>query len=107
MWVASAQKYLAEGEGFEPSIPYKRYNGFQDRRLQPLGHPSGTIITQIATSLTPCSATYPALNYKGIFQRIPFSAIIIRLNETQIDTLNETKTPLKRPDSKTHRAVAQ
>ena len=32
-------KTLAEGEGFEPPVPFE-YNGFQDRRLQPLGHPS-------------------------------------------------------------------
>jgi site-specific DNA recombinase len=33
---------LAEGEGFEPSRPVTRPNGFQDRRVQPLRHPSGT-----------------------------------------------------------------
>ena len=31
---------LAEGVGFEPTE--LSFNGFQDRRLQPLGHPSGT-----------------------------------------------------------------
>jgi hypothetical protein len=31
---------MAEGEGFEPPIPGKRDNGFQDRRFQPLTHPS-------------------------------------------------------------------
>ena len=31
---------MAEGLGFEPRVPFG-YNGFQDRRLQPLGHPSG------------------------------------------------------------------
>ncbi len=29
---------MAEGEGFEP--PDLSINGFQDRRLKPLGHPS-------------------------------------------------------------------
>jgi hypothetical protein len=29
---------VAEGEGFEP--PDLSVNGFQDRRLKPLGHPS-------------------------------------------------------------------
>gem|GEM_PF-1659905 len=29
---------MAEGEGFEP--PDLSVNGFQDRRLKPLGHPS-------------------------------------------------------------------
>ena len=29
---------MAEGEGFEP--PELAFNGFQDRRLKPLGHPS-------------------------------------------------------------------
>ena len=31
-------KGLAEGVGFEPTV--LSYNGFQDRRLKPLGHPS-------------------------------------------------------------------
>jgi hypothetical protein len=36
----SLQKGRSEGEGFEP--PFRRpESGFQDRRLQPLGHPSG------------------------------------------------------------------
>ncbi len=29
---------MAEGVGFEPTV--LSYNGFQDRRLKPLGHPS-------------------------------------------------------------------
>jgi hypothetical protein len=33
-------KSLAEGVGFEPTV--LSYNGFQDRRLKPLGHPSMT-----------------------------------------------------------------
>ena len=35
-----------EGGGFEPPVP-QGYNGFQDRRLQPLGHPSGTLSCQL------------------------------------------------------------
>ena len=31
----------AEGPGFEPGRPLTRPNGFQDRRIQPLCHPSG------------------------------------------------------------------
>ena len=31
-------KGVAEGVGFEPTV--LSYNGFQDRRLKPLGHPS-------------------------------------------------------------------
>ncbi len=33
-----ARSIMAEGEGFEP--PDLSINGFQDRRLRPLGHPS-------------------------------------------------------------------
>lgn len=33
-------EYFAEGEGFEPSIPIAQYNGFRDRPVQPLRHPS-------------------------------------------------------------------
>ena len=32
------QMGVAEGVGFEPTV--LSYNGFQDRRLKPLGHPS-------------------------------------------------------------------
>jgi hypothetical protein len=31
----------AEGEGFEPSIRQTTDNGFRDRRIRPLCHPSG------------------------------------------------------------------
>ena len=31
---------MAEEEGFEPSYPYTRVNGFRDRRIRPLCHPS-------------------------------------------------------------------
>ena len=31
---------LAEGEGFEPSIRLTTDNGFRDRRIRPLCHPS-------------------------------------------------------------------
>src|SRR5207244_11897908 len=30
----------AEGEGFEPSVDRKAHNGFRDRPVQPLRHPS-------------------------------------------------------------------
>jgi hypothetical protein len=33
--------FAAEGEGFEPSDDVAAVNGFQDRRIQPLCHPSG------------------------------------------------------------------
>ena len=33
----------AEGPGFEPGRPLTRPNGFQDRRIQPLCHPSVTL----------------------------------------------------------------
>ncbi len=35
---SSLRSSLAEGVGFEPTV--LSYNGFQDRRLKPLGHPS-------------------------------------------------------------------
>jgi hypothetical protein len=34
--------YMAEGVGFEPTE--LSLNGFQDRRLQPLGHPSDCFV---------------------------------------------------------------
>ena len=39
--MARTGEYLmAEGVGFEPTVPENRNNGFQDRRIQPLCHPS-------------------------------------------------------------------
>jgi hypothetical protein len=34
----------AEGEGFEPSIRLTTDNGFRDRRIRPLCHPSGAVL---------------------------------------------------------------
>jgi hypothetical protein len=34
----------AEGEGFEPSIRLTTDNGFRDRRIRPLCHPSGDAV---------------------------------------------------------------
>jgi hypothetical protein len=36
----SIYEQMAEGGGFEPPRPVARPNGFQDRRIQPLCHPS-------------------------------------------------------------------
>ncbi len=36
--LSNINQLMAEGEGFEP--PDLSINGFQDRRLKPLGHPS-------------------------------------------------------------------
>jgi hypothetical protein len=35
------EAWEAEGEGFEPSIRLTTDNGFRDRRIRPLCHPSG------------------------------------------------------------------
>ena len=35
---------MEEREGFEPSIPISRDNGFQDRRFQPLSHLSRVMV---------------------------------------------------------------
>ncbi len=44
-FVLKAECFLvAEGVGFEPTEPRSGLNGFQDRRLKPLGHPSGVRI---------------------------------------------------------------
>ena len=47
---------VAEGEGFEPPRACA-HTGFQDRRLQPLGHPSGPISTR--TCGRPRGRVYP------------------------------------------------
>src|SRR3954468_15782208 len=39
-WRTTANGYLAEGVGFEPTRERKPPGGFQDRCLKPLGHPS-------------------------------------------------------------------
>jgi hypothetical protein len=38
------KRTVAEGVGFEPTSPGCGRNGFQDRRLQPLGHPSPALL---------------------------------------------------------------
>ena len=38
---AQDTKCVAEGVGFEPTVRPKTYNGFRDRPVQPLRHPSG------------------------------------------------------------------
>jgi hypothetical protein len=36
-------EYVAEREGFEPSVPRKRDNGFRDRPVRPLRHLSASL----------------------------------------------------------------
>jgi hypothetical protein len=38
----------AEEEGFEPSVPYKRYAGLANLWFQPLTHPSGQALIEMA-----------------------------------------------------------
>ncbi len=40
-------KYMAEKEGFEPSVGYKTYTPLAGERLQPLGHLSGKVVKQL------------------------------------------------------------
>jgi hypothetical protein len=42
-----------EGPGFEPGRPVTRPNGFQDRRIQPLCHPSKQGRRRLDDSLSP------------------------------------------------------
>src|SRR4051812_10399147 len=42
-WRTTANGYLAEGVGFEPTRERKPPGGFQDRCLKPLGHPSNAV----------------------------------------------------------------
>lgn len=46
------RELLAEGEGFEP--PDLAVNGFQDRRLKPLGHPSEENASPEKAALSSC-----------------------------------------------------
>ena len=39
----AANGYVAEREGFEPSVPRKRDNGFRDRPVRPLRHLSAEL----------------------------------------------------------------
>jgi site-specific DNA recombinase len=39
--VVSKANNLAEGVGFEPTVPREEHNGFRDRPIRPLSHPSG------------------------------------------------------------------
>ena len=44
---------MAEGVGFEPTRPFTGPNGFQDRLLRPLGHPSGIALNQVIARGSP------------------------------------------------------
>ena len=37
------ERIMAETRGFEPLIPFRGYNDLANRRLQPLGHVSGSV----------------------------------------------------------------
>ena len=57
---------MAEGVGFEPTE--LSLNGFQDRRLKPLGHPSGvvyTLLTEPRTSGQPLFTSPPFVSSLG------------------------------------------
>jgi hypothetical protein len=45
---------LAEGEGFEPPVPFE-HGGFQDRCLKPLGQPSSKACSRVL-ALIGCDA---------------------------------------------------
>ena len=57
--VQDGQCKMAETEGFEPSIHLSTYNALAKRRLQPLGHVSGScqLIIGISASCKPVSAS--------------------------------------------------
>ena len=38
LWTAAVYVWMAEREGFEPSVPRKEDNGFRDRPVRPLRH---------------------------------------------------------------------
>ena len=47
-WSLASSQFMAEGVGFEPTE--LSLNGFQDRRLKPLGHPSRKTVSIFSTS---------------------------------------------------------
>ena len=53
---------LAEGVGFEPTVPGKGYNGFRDRPVRPLRHPSAFARSRLARSCAfgNAGALYPS-----------------------------------------------
>ena len=57
----TANGYVAEREGFEPSVPRKRDNGFRDRPVRPLRHLSAelnSIRAKNKTDRNPDGATH-------------------------------------------------
>ena len=61
-----ARCVMAEGEGFEP--PDLSINGFQDRRLRPLGHPSETHASPCSASL---SSSFHGAHQTGTYRLPP------------------------------------
>ena len=65
---------VAEGVGFEPTE--LSFNGFQDRRLKPLGHPSWILWTRLylSTQEQMSSGLFPPLSQYVIALKFPVHA---------------------------------
>ena len=63
---AGTTHIMAEGEGFEP--PDLSINGFQDRRLRPLGHPSEPHASPWPTSM---SSSFHGAHQTGTHRLLP------------------------------------
>ena len=61
-FAGSVKQHMAEGGGFEPPEGIS-FNGFQDRRDQPLCHPSVVEPVGIEPTLPPCKGGVLPLNY--------------------------------------------
>ncbi len=64
----------AEGEGFEHPMSITTHNGFQDRRLRPLGHPSRIGFLSRGQAFYHASYSWQRLIFrlrKRFLQRVP------------------------------------
>ncbi len=74
---------MAEGEGFEP--PDLSINGFQDRRLKPLGHPSVLLQAKNLTYFQTICQDVEKLTFGASFES---QGLILRDNNGQLSRVH-------------------
>lgn len=75
---------LAEGKGFEPSIPVSQYNGLANRRLQPLGHLSAIRLLNGGWRACQRERTPAARAFQGACEIVPETVPPVRLTSSSI-----------------------
>src|SRR5215210_3393434 len=97
----------AEGEGFEPPEDRKALNGFQDRRIRPLCHPSGAALSLLSASAEPdragdAGAAEPAVAVRVLREVL----LVVRLRVVERPGGRDLRRDLAEPGGVERRLVA-